>query len=266
MTFRQEIEREALAARRQMVRDGELLGEGEFRERLRLDASQLARMVAEGNIFTIKVDGVEYFPSLLMAPGIDRKRLYSICRLLVPAPPSCRLAYLSSGHTNLGGDSPLEALRDEKQYRLLRQLARAYAAEWSRTVVTIYSGRYTEEPLDAKPALTAADEVDPRVNLWARATGALRSGGYIHPRGPYAKASAATVFVARHLAGHAEAMPEARIEVSVDNGVAKAFIVRREERGYELDAIPVAGADNIVEVVLRIVAAAKGRESIVGMK
>src|ERR1700720_2345824 len=135
MTFWDEIEQQALAARRLMVLSGELLSEDEFREQLHVSESQLARMVAKGDIFTIEVDGVEYFPSLLVAPEVDLRRLYSICRILVPAPPSCRLGYLSSRHVNLGGSLPLEALRDEKQYRLLRQTARAYAAEWSRTFV-----------------------------------------------------------------------------------------------------------------------------------
>ena len=123
MTFRQEIERQALAARRQMVRAGELLGADKFRERLHVTESQLARMVAKGDIFTVEVDGVEYFPSLLVAPEVDLRRLYLICRILVPAPPSCRLGYLSSRHANLDGISPLESLRDEKRYRLLRFMA-----------------------------------------------------------------------------------------------------------------------------------------------
>jgi hypothetical protein len=77
VTFRQEIERQALAARRQMVRAGELLGADKFRERLHVTASQLARMVAKGDIFTVEVDGVEYFPSLMVAPEVDLRRLYS---------------------------------------------------------------------------------------------------------------------------------------------------------------------------------------------
>ena len=244
-----------------MVRAGELLREDEFRERLQVSATQLARMVVRGDIFTMKVDGVDYLPSLLASPEHHLKRLYSICRILVPAPPSCRLGYLTSPQGNLGGISPLEALRGDESYRLLRRMARAYAAEWSRTSVSIYVGHHVQEPGDVEPTLTAVDEIDPRVNVWKRAAGALQSGGYIHPCGPYPRASAATVFIALYLAGHAEAIPEARVDVYVDNGVAKAFVVRRERPSYELDAIPATGADNIVEVVLRIVAAAKERES-----
>ncbi|WP_429347316.1 hypothetical protein [Paraburkholderia sp. Clong3] len=132
--------------------------------------------------------------------------------------------------------------------------------------MAIYVRHYLQEPGDIEPTLTAVDEIDPRVNIWKRAAGALRNGGYIHPCGPYPRASAATVFFARHLAGRTEAIPEARVDVSIDEGIARVFVVRLEEPGYELDAIPVTGADNIVDLVLRIVAAASKRESTVGMK
>lgn len=258
MTFCDEIERQALAARREMVRSGELLGEDEFRDRLRVSAVQLARMVARGSVFTIEVDGVDYYPSLLSAP-VDLRRLYAVCRILGPAPPSCRLGYLSSRHANIGGISPLEALGDERQYRLLRRMASAYAAEWVRTVVTIYVGSYEVEPSGVEPTLTAADEIDTRVNLWKRAEGALQSGGYIHPSGPYPKASEATVFIARHPSGQAPAQLEARINVSIVDDFARAVVVSLIAPGYELDAVPIDDADSIVDMVFRIISTAGGR-------
>lgn len=259
MTFREEIARQALAARREMVRNGELLSGDEFRKLLGLSASQLSLMVSRGSVFTIEVDDVHYFPSLLAAPNIDLKQLYAVCRILGPAPPSCRLGYLSSRHVNLGGISPLEALRDERQYRLLRRMASAYASEWVRTVVTIYEGRYEEEPVDTEPALTAADEIDPRVNLWKRAESALQAGGYIHPSGPYPKASEATVFIARHPSGQAPATSEARIDVSVVDNIVSAVIVSHEAPPYELSAIQVSDDDSIVDAVLRVVVTARNR-------
>lgn len=260
MTFRDEIEKQALAARRQMVRSGELLSEYKFLEQLHVSAGHLARMVARGSVFTIDVEGVDYYPSLLSAPDVDLKRLHAVCRILGPAPPSCRLGYLSSRHANIGGISPLEALRDESQYRLLRQMARAYAAEWSRTSVTIYVGRHQNEPSDTEPTLIAIDEVDPRVNIWKRTVGVLQSGGYIHPCGPYPRAPVATVFIARHPSGQAPVTPEARIDVSVVDNLASAVIVSHEAPVYELGAIQVADDDSIVDVVLRVVVTARERE------
>ncbi|CAE6767863.1 hypothetical protein R70006_03804 [Paraburkholderia domus] len=256
MNFRDEIEKQALAARREMVATGELLRADEFRKRLVLSERRLAQMLQRGDVFTIEVDAIGYFPTLLATPGLDLRRLYSICRLLVPAPPSCRLGYLSAKQGNLGGNSPLESLGDKRQYRLLRAMARAYAAEWSRTVVTVYTGRYTEEPTDIEPTLTAADEADPRVNLWKRVEQTPTSSGYIRPCGPYPKASEATVFVSRQPAGQAPPIPEARIAVSIVDGVANANVVCHEVSTYKLDPIRVGDAD-IVGVVLHVVVAAR---------
>lgn len=256
MTFQDEIEQQALGARRLMVATGGLLRADEFRKRLVLSEKRLARMLQKGDVFTIVVDGVRYIPALLATPGIDLKRLYSICRLLVPAPPSCRLGYLSSRHSNLGGMSTLEALRDERQFRLLRKVARAYAAEWTRTVVKIYVGRHQEEPRDMEPALTGATEADPRVNLWKRVEDALTSGEYIHPCGPYPTASEATVFISRHPAGDSPPFLDARIAVNIVGGIAHAIVVRREVSPLELAAIEVSDED-IVAVVLHVIVAAR---------
>lgn len=261
MTFRDEIEIQALAARRQMVRSGELLSEYKFREQLHVSAGQLARMVARGSVFTIEVDDVHYFPSLLAAPNIDLKRLHAVCRILSPAPPSCRLGYLSSRHANIGGISPIAALQDDESFRLLRRMARAYAAGWWRTSVTIYAGCHCEEPVDIEAVVTAVDEVDPRVGLWRRSAGAIRSGGYIYPGGPYANANLASVFIALHPAGQATATLEARLAVTVDDGIAHAHVVRRERPAYTLLAISVRDAESIVDVVLQVVLAAGKRES-----
>ncbi|SDG74474.1 hypothetical protein SAMN05216466_10516 [Paraburkholderia phenazinium] len=250
-----------MAARREMLRTGELISDGEFRKRLHVSDRQFARMMSKGDIFSIEVDGMTCFPAFLAARELDLKRLHSICRLLVPAPPTCRLGYLSSRQVNIGGISPLEALRDERQYRLLRRMAAAYAAEWSRTSVTIYVGRHQNEPSDTEPTLTAIDEVDPRVNIWKRMVGALQSGGYIYPCGPYPRAPVATVFIARHPAGQAPASSEARIDVSVVDGIARAVIAIHKGPTYELDSIQVANEESIVDVVLRFAVAARKSES-----
>lgn len=266
MTLREKIAREALAARHEMVRNGELLREDEFRKRLRLSISRLKGLVASGSVFAIEVDKVEYFPSLLTTPSIDRKKLYSICRVLGPAPESCRLSYLKSRHANLGGISPMVALQDDRSYRLLRRMARAYAAEWWRTSVTIYTGCHLVEPSNVEPIVKAVDEGDPRVNLWNRAAGAILSGGYIYPPGPYVHADVASVFVTLHPAGQGKATVEARVEIRVDDDMVHAFVVCREAPGYELDAIPVDDRGSIVDVVLRTITAARAHEVSLGLR
>ncbi|WP_341317468.1 hypothetical protein WN982_40060 [Paraburkholderia sp. IMGN_8] len=252
MTFREEIERQALMARREMVRSKELLTSSEFCERLGVSERRLARMISTGSVFSIAVDDVQYFPALLTDPSVDRRRLQSVCRILVPAPPDCRLGYLSSMQGNLGGLTPLAALAEYKSYRHLRQMARAYAADWSRTVVNIWAGHYRPEELE--PTYVAAVDVDPRTNLWKRALEAMEAGGYIAPPGPYPSVDAATVLVIRSEAGDLNHVEEARLDVSIVDEVARVLIYTRDLR-QELEEVPVAGADSIVEVVRRVVAA-----------
>jgi len=62
--FRKGVERQALVARREMVRSRELLTRAEFCARLGVSERRIARMVATGSAFSIEVDGVEYFPAL----------------------------------------------------------------------------------------------------------------------------------------------------------------------------------------------------------
>jgi hypothetical protein len=264
--LRRRIAREALAALREMVRNGELLREDEFRKLLRLSVSRLKGMVANGSVFTIEVDKVEYFPSLLTTPDVACKKLYSVCRILVPAPPSCRLGYLESRHANLGGISPMVALQDERSYQLLRRMARAYAAQWWRTSVTIYAGCHLKEPSNVEPVVTAVDEVDPRVNLWKRAAGAIQSGGYIRPPGPYAHLNLASVFITLHPAGQAPAIMEARVDVRIDDAIVHAIVAYPKAPGYELDAISVDARGSIVDVVLRTITAARVHEAILGRR
>ncbi|WP_250473089.1 hypothetical protein [Caballeronia sp. GAFFF1] len=252
MTFREEIHRQAQTARREMVRTKQLLTLNEFCERLGVGGRRVAQMVAVGSAFSIAVDGVEYFPSLLADPCVDRKRLQSICRILVPAPPACRLDYLSSKQGNLGDVTPLEALADEKNYRWLREMAHAWAAEWSRTSVQIYAGLC--ELGEPEPTYVAVCETDPRADLWRRALEAMESGGYITPPSPYPSAGAATVLVVRREAGDSNHVEEARLDVSIVDKVARVLIHTRDLR-QELEEVPVAGADNIVEVVRLVVAA-----------
>ncbi|AIP49929.1 hypothetical protein [Burkholderia pseudomallei] len=250
MTFREEIHRQSQAARREMVRTKQLLTLNEFCERLGVSERRLTQMVAVGSAFSIAVDGVEYLPALLTDPTVDRKRLQSVCRILVPAPPECRLDYLSSRQSNLGDITPLEALADEKNYRWLREMARAWAAEWSRTTVQIYARPCG--PTESQPMYVAVCEVDPRIKLWKRAMAAMDAGGYVAPPGPYPRADAATVLIVRSEAGKPDDVEEARLDVSVCNGAARVLVHARDSRQV-LEDVSVAGANSIVEVVHRVI-------------
>ena len=252
MTFREEIEQQAQVARRAMVRSGKLLTSVEFCGRLGVSERRLARMVATGSVFAIEVDGVCYFPTFLADSSLDRKRLQSVCRILVPAPPNCRLHYLSSKQGNLGSITPLEALADDGSYRRLRQMARAYAAEWSRTVVHISAGH--SRPGELESTYVAAIDIDPRTPLWKRALEAMEAGGYLAPPPPYPTADAATAVITRSDTGDVNHVEEARLEVRIVDDVARVFIYTQGIR-RGLEEVSIGGAGSIVEVIRRIIEA-----------
>lgn len=256
MTFRDEIEQQALAARLEMVRNGNLVSEAEFREQLHVSDKRLAQLIAVGSVFSIEVDGVAYFPALLASADIDQGRLRSICRILEPAPAACRLHFLISKRANLGGITPIEALRDDIQYRRARRMASAYATEWSRTSVSIYAGHHQEVPVDDEPILTVACDLDPRKNVLKRVDHTLRKNGYRYPCGPYPRPDVATVFVVRQTAGKMEEIPEIRIDVRIDASIAKASIVSAQDQREQLVAVDVSEPLDIVDIVLKIVAIA----------
>lgn len=260
MSLREQMEHQALAARRDMVRKRELLSEDDFRRLARLSARRLKAMLATGSLFTVEVDGVGYLPSLLITTDVDRARLYSICRILVPAPPSCRLDYLESRQENLGGISPIEALRGNGSYQLLRCMASAYAVQWFRTAVTIYEGIYSTEPADVEAVLIAATEADPRSNVWKRAETAILVGGYRSSPRPYPYSNHISVFIVLRPAGQFKSTVEARITATLDGEATRAVVYRDRAMSYRLETVRVGRNTGIVRIVTRVMQAARAYE------
>lgn len=252
-TFWRRIKVEGVQARREMVRDGLLLPTNEFCLRIGVSETKLARLQDAGSVFSIAVDGTQYFPSLLAEPGLDRSRLQSICRILVPAPPACRLDYLSSKHGNLGDLSPIEMLRDDKDYKWLREMARAWAAEWSRTAVKVYEGKHETEPSDIEPLYTAIAEIDPRRPLWTRASEALHAFGYQWPLGPYPATRTFTIFVERQTAGYSAPISEACIQVSAKDNFFHVRIRHCVEAVGESQATFAAKSKTVVDAAKKII-------------
>ena len=263
MEFRDAIHQQALEAQRTMVRTGELLSRTEFCMRLAIDEAELARLVKTGSLFAIDVEGVPHYPSLLANPAIDQHRLRSVCRLLVPAAPMARLIYLSSAQGNLGNRAPVDALNDDSSYRHLRQMARAWAAEWCRTTVKIYLGSFVTEPADLEPAYTAVDEVDPRNNIWKRAVGALQAGGFVEQSETCSAAcmSTATVFIVRSTSGCTRDVLEARLDLQVDNDIVRAHVAMADGKEFDVDGshgeLPTTHPRSIPEIVYQLLNAAQ---------
>ncbi|WNC90210.1 hypothetical protein RI103_02280 [Paraburkholderia sp. FT54] len=252
--LREDLWQQALISRRDMVANGELVPEDSFRERLGVTPRRLSKLLTDGSVFTMLVDNVEYYPALLADPVADRKRLQAICRILIPAPPDARFDYLSSRRGSLGGVRPTDMLNNDSDYEKLRRMARAWAAEWSRTAVKLFEGEHDNEPGGADPLYTAIAEVDPRRPLWERASEALHVHGYEWPLGPYPEARTFTLFVERQAVGDSTPTPEACIQVSASDDFIRVRVRHCVETVPESQATLPAKSKTVVDVAKKVIA------------
>jgi hypothetical protein len=251
------MRRQALAAGRRMIRDGELLPRELLRERLAVTDKLMKKLESEGSLFAIEIDGVQYFPALFADQNHDRNRLFALCRLIVPAPADARHGYLTAPQYLLGDVSPLELIATDEGYKKARFRAKVWAATWSRTVVKIYIGDYLSEPEGIEPAYTAIIEIDPRLNVWRRASTAMRSRSNVSPPGSYSRAHTATVFVTRRTAGRSGEVLDAYLGIKVNDDVAQVQMTSISETPYFFEAVPVADSHSVVDTVLKVVAVAR---------
>ncbi|TXC79089.1 hypothetical protein [Paraburkholderia azotifigens] len=251
MTLWADFKRQSTAGRREMVARGTLVKRDDFCLELGVSTQRLKEMLRDGDVFELEVDGVRYIPALLADKSINLRRLHSVCRILVPAPPASRLNYLVSKHGNLGGISPIDSLSGNK-YRWLRKMAWAWASDYSMTTVQIFSGDIAEVA-SLRPIYTAALKIDPRANLWKRMVKCITQGGYIEPSGPYPYLECATAFVTRSAGGRSKPVFEVRVGLRINDGTIQATINSPNRHQAEL-RIPVAGSKSIVNVVHRIAA------------
>ncbi|MGP8476430.1 hypothetical protein [Burkholderia sp. PR2] len=244
--------RDALRARRQMIRNGEALNAEEFCLRRGVSLKQLARLTASGSVFSIEIDGTGYYPALLVDPAHDRRRLAKLCRVLYPAPPLSRLNFLMSRWAPLGDSTPLEALRTREGRRLLREFALGWAEEFSRTIVRIYVGAFRGKDEALLLVCTAVANIDPRVRWLERTACAVQDDANIRLEGPYPQARAVTVVVSRHMMGESHEVPEARLDVDITNGVAHCRVTIDDYPSYDLRPVKVGKKADIVAVIRKI--------------
>jgi hypothetical protein len=245
---------QALVARRGMIANGELLTPTEFKERIGVSEKRLARPVEEGSVIGVDVDETEYFPALLADPLLNRKRLQTICRIIVPAEPMSRLDFLTSPRGSLGNRRPLDMLDSDVDFKLLQRIAAAWAAEWSRTAVKLYEGAHEIEPKDVDPLYTAIAEIDPRRPLWDRASEALHVHGYQWPLGPYPDVRKFSLFVERQAAVHSSPIPEACVQVVVDGDYMQIRIVAAPGTTLQSETVPGVKDKSFIDVAKRVIA------------
>lgn len=242
-----------------MISSGELLTEEEFRRRRPISASRLSRLLASGSIFSVEIEGAQYYPALLASPEHDSRRLATICRILWPGEPHSRLEFLKDRNAALGGVAPIEAMRTDEGYKLLLEQARGWASEWFRTLVEVRIGEYLEPNSVLPLACTAATEIDPRTSVWRRALDALGFAGNVRPDGPYSKAAAVTVFILLSRTGEAGATEEARLDIVMERGVAHTGVVAAGFPRSDLPSVRVDRTDDVVEVARKVIGRASKR-------
>ncbi|MGT2469314.1 hypothetical protein [Paraburkholderia terrae] len=252
--LREHLWQQALVARQGMIANGELLTPTEFKKRIGVSEKRLARLIEEGSVFGVDIDGTEYFPALLADPLLNRKRLQIICRIIVPADPMSRLGFLSSQRGSLGGRRPVDMLDDDLDFKSVRRIAAAWAAEWSRTVVKMYNGEHQREPSDVEPLYTAIAEIDPRRPLWERASEALHSHGYEWPLGPYPETRKFTLFVERQTAGDTTPIPEACVQILVVGELIRIRIVAAPGTTLQSETVPAGKHKTFVDVAKQVIA------------
>lgn len=239
---------------RRLIDEGRLLSEDEFRRKRMVAPNRLARLIASGSVFSVDVDGAAYYPTFFVDPAYHRRRLERVCRMLLPAPPNERIFFLTQRSGALGAIAPLQALADDAHYKRLLILARGWASEYSRTVVTIHEGKFSakaELPIVCK----GVDEIDPRVNIFVRARGALHDGGNLSPTAPYPpypKLRTATVLITRDTLPGTKTDDEARLDVRVTRGHAYSTAVFAGGIRQDMASVHVSDDDDIVTVVRKV--------------
>lgn len=252
------LREQALQAQREMVLDGTLISEAEFRDRLGVSKKRLTQLLEGGNIFAVDVENTIYYPGVLVDSRYDRMRLQEICRIIVPAGDS-RMDLLTSRRESLGDKSPLEMLNDEESYALLRRMAAAWAAEYSRTAVKLFEGLHETEPADIEPLYTVVAEIDPRKPVWERASAALHVHGYEWPLGPYPEARAFTAFVGHQDAGDAKACQDACVQIVVDGELNRVRIVFKDGISRQSLPVHIGKVGSVVDVAKKVISYLRGR-------
>jgi hypothetical protein len=250
----EDVLQEALTARREMVANGELISEAEFRRRGSLTARRLSVLLADDSVFTVDVDGVQYFAALLAVPARHRRAVYAICRVIATAPSDAWLDFLTSPRESLGDRSPLEVLKSVDGFKIVSQMAGAWAEQWSRTVVKMYDGEHEAEPKDVEPLYTAAAEIDPRRRLWERASEALHVHGYEWPLGPYPTARKFTLFVERQAAGDSAPIPEACVQIAVDGEYIQVRVVAALGTTLTSKTLPAGKSRTFIDIASQVIA------------
>lgn len=119
-------EARALPARQALVSEGKLVSVARVCEGLNLTRQAISKALASGRIFTVDVEGTQYYPVFFLASDIDRKTLGRVTRLLGALPGWSKWQFFKTSKASLDNLTPLEALLRGK-IQQVEQAARTFA-------------------------------------------------------------------------------------------------------------------------------------------
>lgn len=108
------------------MRAGELVTARTLAQRLDITPQAITKARTDGRFFSISVGGEDFYPAFYADPGLDRKVIEELTRLLGDLPGAEKLVFFRSALGSLGNLTPLDALRAGKREAVARA-ARAFA-------------------------------------------------------------------------------------------------------------------------------------------
>lgn len=124
--LRQDLERQAAAARKALVEHGELIPAAQVWEGLGLTRQSLSKAVIAKRIFTVDVGAEQFYPAFYLSAAYDRRKLEAVAKLLGDLPGGSKWQFFTQPKGSLGGLTPLEAL-ERGQFVNVKDSAQAFA-------------------------------------------------------------------------------------------------------------------------------------------
>jgi DNA-binding CsgD family transcriptional regulator len=109
--------------REALVRAGELVTSKTLADKLGISPQAVTKARNEKRFFALDVGGEDYYPGFYADPGLDRKVLEDITRVLGDLPGAEKLVFFRSALGSLGDLTPLAALRAGKRAPVERAAA-----------------------------------------------------------------------------------------------------------------------------------------------
>lgn len=109
-----------------MVRGGDLLRATDFANALSISKQAVSKALRNKRVFTVEVDGEQYYPALYLDPQLDRRQLEQVTKALGDLPGPSKLQFFLRAKHSLGGITPLQALK-QGRFEQVRASALGFA-------------------------------------------------------------------------------------------------------------------------------------------